>query len=165
MVKGVNGVIGTQTTASVSSTTQSQKPKKVKDIPMVDTSKLTPQQKEAVENLKKQIAAGHVEYNDTNVLKDIINFFFDYKSGDYIIIRGFADPKKKLTLGDAKQILKLNLPPGSLRCNKSEGGGGDFDSYNVPKSNGQYYLDIFIDDLEIATGLSKEDIKKLCGAK
>lgn len=94
MVKGVNGVIGTQTTASVSSTTQSQKTKKVKDIPMVDTSKLTPQQKEAVENLKKQIAAGHVEYNDTNVLKDIINFFFDYKSGDYIIIRGFADPKK-----------------------------------------------------------------------
>lgn len=165
MVEGVNGVSGAQASSGVAPSSKTKQPQKPKNVPMVDTSKLTPQQKEAVENLKKQIAAGHVEYVDTNVLEDIINFFFDDKSGDYIRITGFADPKKKLTFGDAKQILKLNLPPGSLRCNKTERGGGNFDLYSVPKSNGQYYLDIFIDDLEIATGLSKKDIQKLCGAE
>lgn len=165
MVESVNGVSSVQASAGVTKSSAAQKSEKPKNVPMIDVSKLTPEQKQAVENLKKQIAAGHVEYNDTNILEDILNFVIDKKSGDYIRITNFADPNQKLTFGDAKRILKLNLPPGSLKCNKTERGGGNFDLYNVPKSGGQYYLDIFIDDLEEGTGLSKQEIRQLCGVK
>ncbi len=165
MVESVNGVSSVQASAGVTKSSAAQKSEKPKNVPMIDVSKLTPEQKQAVENLKKQIAAGHVEYNDTNILEDILNFVIDKKSGDYIRISNFADPKEKLTFGEAKHVLKLNLPPGSLRCNKTERGGGNFDLYNVPKACGQYYLDIFIDDLEEATGLTRDEIKQLCEAK
>lgn len=165
MVESVNNVTAANSAAPVAKTGQNTKNQKIKAIPMVDTSNLTPKQKEAVENLKKQIAAGNVEYVDTNILEDILNYVIDDKSGDFIRISNFADPKKPLTFGEAKFILKLNLPPGSLKNNKTERGGGNFDKYNVPMYGGQYYLDIFIDDLMEATGLSKQDIKKLCGEK
>lgn len=164
MVESVNGLSNVSATTGTSGVEQAKKTV-VKNINLVNLDKLTPEQKSAIENLKKQIAAGNVEYVDTNILEDILSYFIDDKSGDFIRISNFADASKPLTLGDAKRILKLNLPPGSLKHNKTERGGGDFDKYSVPKSNGQYYLDIFIDDLEEALGLSKEDIKKLCENK
>ena len=168
MVDGINGVSGMQGTSGVSRTSGPQKSGKAKNIPMVDVSKLTPEQKEAVENLKKLVKAGHVEYNDTGVLEDILNFVIDKKSGDYIRLVDFADPQKQksMTFGAAKGFLKLNLPPGSLRCNMTTRGGGDFDRYLVPKTgDGKYYLDIFVDDLEEATGLTKAEIKNICEAQ
>ncbi len=165
MVESVNKVSAANYVAPAAKTERTSKNQPNKNIQMVDTGNLTPKQKEAVENLKKQIAAGNVEYIDTNFLEDILNYVIDDKSGDFIRISNFADPKKPLTFGEAKFILKLNLPPGSLKNNKTERGGGNFDKYDVPKYGGQYYLDIFIDDLTEATGLSKQDIKKLCGEK
>ena len=164
MVESVNGTSQAGKPNQVTSIGKAQQVK-TKNIPIVDTSKLTQEQKSAVENLKKQISAGHVEYVDTNLLEDILNFIMDKKSGDFIRISNFADSDKPLTFGDAKRILKLNLPPGSLKNNMTERGGGNFDKYSVPMSNGQYYLDIFLDDLIEATGLSKQDIQKLCGEK
>jgi len=163
MVESVNNVSAANSAAATSRAEQTTQSKKIKNIPMVNTGNLTPKQKEAVENLKKQIAAGNVEYVNTNIFADILNYLMDGKSGDFIRISNFADPKKPLTFGDAKFILKLNLPPGSLKNNMTERGGGNFDKYSVPMSNGQYYLDIFLDDLIEATGLSKQDIQKLCG--
>lgn len=162
MVERVNNISNVDAAAGVRKTVQAQKNTKSKNIPMVNTNNLKPEQKEAVENLKKQVKAGHVKYMDANIINDILNFLIDKKSGDYVRISNFADSNEPLTFGDAKRILKLNLPPGSLRHNKTQQGGGDFDRYSVPKDGGRYYLDIFVDDLEEATGLKEDDIKKIC---
>ena len=169
MVDGINGVSGIQGTSGVVRVKGNQPSGKTKNIPMTEASKLSPEQKEAIGNLKNLVKDGHVKYIDSNILEDVFNFILDKKSGDFIRITDFADPKDYkggLTFGKAKSILKLNLPPGSLKNNMTTRGGGDFDKYLVPKNGeGIYYLDIFLDDLREATGLSNEEIKAICEEK
>lgn len=130
-------------------------------VNFVKDKNLTPKQAEALKNLTNLISNGKAQFVDSSLLEDFVGLIMDGRAGDYVHVTGFADPNQKLTFGEAKRILKLNLPPGSLKHNKSERGGGNFDEYDVPKNNGQYYLNIFVDDLEEATGLTKKELLEL----
>lgn len=167
MVESVNGnssiraMAGVQASAAASSKTENVEIYPTDGKP---PKKYTPRQQTAIQSLKQLVKEGKIEYNDTNFIEDVLNYVMDHKSGDYIRIKDFAPRGEKITFGEAKQILKLNLPDGSMLPNKTERGGGNFDLYHVPQfSNGVQYLDIFIDDLEVGTGLSKSEIKQICG--
>jgi len=154
--------VGVSKTSSTSDTTKVNKSNgKNIEIPMIDTNGLKPEQREAAQNLIRLINDGKVKYHTTNFFEDILNISFDKKYGDYITIRDFSD-KENLSIYEAKVLLGLNLPEGSLKHNIGTRGGGDFDSYAVPKAGGKYYLDIYLDDLVEATGLTKKQIKTLC---
>lgn len=164
MVDGVNGVSGVNTTRNID-TVKANANDSLKGMTIfIRKNNLTQEQKTAVENLQKQIAAGNVEYHDIGLLETIFSFLIDGKAEDYVTVKGFAPADEELSFGAAKQILKFNLPPGSLRHNKTSRGGGDFDLYQVPKTSvsGQYYLDIYISDLVEGTGLSKDELKVIC---
>ncbi len=157
MVEGINAVSKAQGITSAKTTVQT---KDIDGIVFFTKKGLKPEQEVAIKSLQEQIAKGNATYNDPGFFETIGNFLIDGKTGDYIRIENYADPNEKVTLGDVKQILKLNLPPGSLRCNKTERGGGNFDLYKAPQyDNGQYYIDIFVDDLIEGTGLTKNEIE------
>lgn len=161
-LNGVSNVNEVSKTNS-SSSTKSAKDNKNETIILIRKSNLTNEQKIAVESFKKHVEQGHIDYHKTGFWENFLNIMMDNKSGDYIRITNFAKPGEKLSFGEAKYILKFNLPPGSLLCNKTESGGGDFDQYSVPThANGEHYLDIFLDDLTEGLGLTKEEIKVLC---
>lgn len=154
----------TNKTSKTQNVNNTQQSKKGTIVIVKKDGKFTEAQKTACKSLQNQVNQGHVKYVGTNLLENIVNYAVDGKSGDYIRLSNFADPNKykELTFGEAKQLLKLNLPPGSLKNNKTEQGGGNFDRYHVPMSNGQYYLDIFVDDLKDGTGMTEEQIQKMC---
>ena len=157
----------TTKTSNIQNLNSAKQNKKGTVIIVKKDGKFTEAQKVACKSLQNQVNQGHVEYVDVNLLENITNWVIDGKSGDHIRLSNFADPNKykNLTFGEAKQLLKLNLPAGSLKNNKIEQGGGNFDNYHVPMSNGQYYLDVFVDDLKEGTGMTEEQIQKMCHKK
>ncbi len=157
MVEGINGTTKVQTPVNVNNTKQKESNKGI----VIFTKKgLTPAQERAVESLKEQIAKGNATYHNPGIIETVLNYMIDHKTGDYIRIENYADPNEKISLGDVKGILQLNLPPGSLLCNKTQRGGGNFDLYDAPQhDDGTYYIDIFVNDLAEGTGLSEKEIQ------